>query len=141
MSPKELKQKRRYLVEHNKQWPKTMQIVPVTQWPDSRGLTNPPFEMWRSKFFVAQVFREKNGVLRISVNRTELENGGRWKDGITWDELQEIKNQVGYAHKMAVELFPEAAGVVNVANMRHLWVLPEPLPFAWRLPEPETQTP
>ena len=32
---------------------------------------------------------------------------------------------------MAVEVFPADDQVVNVANMRHLWVLPEPLPFAW----------
>jgi hypothetical protein len=32
----------------------------------------------------------------------------------------------------AVEVYPPAGDVVNVANMRHLWVLRDRLPFAWR---------
>ena len=31
-----------------------------------------------------------------------------------------------------MEVYPRTADLVNVANMRHLWVLPELLPFAWR---------
>jgi len=32
----------------------------------------------------------------------------------------------------AIEIFPADMDVVNVANMRHLWVMAEPVEFAWR---------
>ena len=57
---------------------------------------------------------------------------GRWKDDITWDELQEIKRQAGYGNQMAVEIYPDDLDIVNVANMRHLWILDEPLPIGWK---------
>ena len=69
--------------------------------------------------------------MRLSINRTTLD-GDRWQEGLEWETLQALKNELGYAAHDAVEVFPAAADVVNVANMRHLWVLSEPLPFAWR---------
>ena len=106
-------------------------IVPRSKWPLFKlsGLT----EVWRSRYYLIQVFQEKNGVERLSVCITDADSAtGRWKDGISWESLQEIKRQVGRGDKDAVEVFPKDADVVNVANMRHLWVLPEALPFAWR---------
>lgn len=38
----------------------------------------------------------------------------------------------GLADSWAVEVFPADADVVNVANMRHLWILPDAPAFAWR---------
>jgi hypothetical protein len=58
--------------------------------------------------------------------------GDRWADNITWDELQALKTQCGYGGHDAVEVYPPTRDVVNVANIRHLWVLAEKLPFAWR---------
>jgi hypothetical protein len=57
--------------------------------------------------------------------------GSKWVDGITWDQLQEIKRGVGLGDKLAVEVYPEDKNIVNVANMRHLFVLPERPLFAW----------
>ncbi|MBC3253529.1 hypothetical protein H8I91_25005 [Serratia fonticola] len=82
--------------------------------------------------FLVQVFTEEKGVIRLSINTVNMRSDGRWKDGISWDVLQEIKNAVGYADRDAVEVYPAAADVVNVANIRHLWVMPEKLGFAWR---------
>ncbi|EOG1815585.1 hypothetical protein ACK3RA_000943 [Enterobacter hormaechei] len=48
------------------------------------------------------------------------------------DALQEIKSAVGYGDRDAVEIYPRDSDVVNVANMRHLWITPEPIAFAWR---------
>ncbi len=70
-------------------------------------------------------------LVRLSINRTTI-IGDRWADNITWDELQRIKNECGYTLHDAVEVFPAEKDVVNVANMRHLWVMKDPLPFAWR---------
>lgn len=52
------------------------------------------------------------------------------RDGIPWDMLQRIKNEVLGTDVLAVEFYPPADEVVNGVNMRHLWVVPEPLE-AW----------
>jgi len=46
------------------------------------------------------------------------------KDGISWDTLQAIKNEmIGY-EEIAVEVYPSQIDVVNDANIRHLWTVP-----------------
>ena len=45
-------------------------------------------------------------------------------DGISWDDLQWIKNEIAGADRVAVELYPEASEVMDQANMRHPFVLP-----------------
>ena len=54
-----------------------------------------------------------------------------WDDGISWDQIQEIKSLVGYGDKWAVECFPPDQEVVNVANMRHIWILNNPPEYGW----------
>jgi hypothetical protein len=111
-------------------FPADLTPVPRDQWPQYKGI-NAPFEVWRSRNYLVQAFNEAAGTVRLSVCRTKLD-GNRWQDGIAWEELQEIKADVGYADFDAVEVFPRQSDVVNVANMRHLWVMPDPVPFAWR---------
>ena len=51
-------------------------------------------------------------------------------DGITWDELQQIKDECLGPDATAVEFYPPTTGVVNELNMRHLWEVPsEMLPM------------
>ncbi|MFJ5980162.1 hypothetical protein ACIQCX_04495 [Enterobacter cancerogenus] len=88
--------------------------------------------MWANSYFLVQEFQEDNGVIRLTVNTTSIGSSGRWKDGISWDALQEIKSAVGYSDRDALEIYPRDSDVVNVANMRHLWITPEPISFAWR---------
>lgn len=47
----------------------------------------------------------------------------RWdgQDGISWDALQQIKNDVLGEDVLAVEIYPPQDDVVNRTNMRHLW--------------------
>lgn len=45
------------------------------------------------------------------------------KDGITWDELQEIKNVVLGDEVTAIEIYPAQSQLVNLKNVRHLWVV------------------
>ena len=86
---------------------------------------------YRSKDFLVQVFKEKHAT-RLSINRTTLAKGGEhWDDNISWEELQKIKEQCGFGDKCAVELFPPDDEVVNVANMRHIFILDEIPPFMW----------
>ena len=108
--------------------------VPDDEWRSVRTKdAHKRFAVWQSPRFLVQAFRERDGIIRLSVNRTGRQ-AGRWQEGITWDELQEIKSQCGYGDQDAVEIYPTDHDVVNVANMRHVWVLPERVCFAWRQP-------
>lgn len=103
--------------------------VPRSQWPhddDPRRL-----KVLVSQSYLVQLFKEADGVVRLSVNRVQRA-GPSWGDGITWDELMLVKREAGFGDWWAVEIYPEDNSVVNVANMRHLWVLPEPPNFGWR---------
>jgi hypothetical protein len=125
------REQRRQLARDNLKLPSTLQLVPRDEWPTS-ALTVGRLRVWRSRRFLVQEFRESAAVVaRLSINRTTL-GTERWADNITWDELQDIKAQCGYAEHDAVEVYPMQRDVVNVANMRHLWVLASALPFAWR---------
>lgn len=88
---------------------------------------------WRSRDFLCQLAECKSGHLRLSINRTVVDvTNRRWRDGITWDELMQVKRECGYGDQYAVEVFPADHDQVNVANIRHLWLLPEAPPYAWR---------
>lgn len=122
---------RRELERQNAKMPRELRLVPREEWPleHQRG---PILRVWRSRDYLVQEFdAPAPACVRLSVNRTTL-TGDRWTDNLTWDELQDIKAQCGYPMAEAVEVYPPAGDVVNVANMRHLWVLREQLPFAWR---------
>ncbi len=88
-------------------------------------------EVWRSRGFLVQIFQEENNIQRISVCRT-MHNGESWVDQITWEELMRLKRECGRGNDDAVEVFPADRDIVNVANMRHLWVMPVSLAFIWR---------
>jgi hypothetical protein len=129
---KPTRQQRRTLEKENLKWPLFLQRVPPHEWPDVvLSARNIPFEVWRSRAFLVQLFIEAEGIFRISVCRTS-HNGERWDENISWDGLQRLKAEAGFAGQDAVEVYPNERDVVNVANMRHLWVLPVPLAFAWR---------
>lgn len=110
------------------------QLVEVANPPRQRGAYGAPFRAFRSRKFCVQAFAEVDGVVRLSVNRADINPDGSWAEGITWDDLQRVKAEAGYADREAVEVYPPDSDVVNVANMRHLWVLPAGarLPFTWR---------
>jgi hypothetical protein len=115
----------------------------------TRELSEIPFDRWpsivvdgalrigvfRNRTHLVQLFKEPGGMLRLSVNRTEWdERVKRFRDDISWDDLQRLKAEAGFGDRVAVEIYPPDALIVNVANMRHLWILPagsERLPFVW----------
>jgi hypothetical protein len=124
------REQRRQLERDNAKLPFVMTPVPTSTWPanqDPRLVA-----VWRSRGFLAQVFDEKDGITRLSINRTTLSAAtGRWAEEIAWDDLQRIKQECGFGQQDAVEVYPADHDVVNVANMRHLWILPEELSFKW----------
>jgi hypothetical protein len=91
-------------------------------------------EVWRSRFYLCQVYFETDKITRLSICRPEIDiNNRRWRDGLMWDDLQQVKTEVGRGHLDAVEVYPPDEDVVNVANFRHLWVFNETkLGFVWR---------
>lgn len=92
---------------------------------------SPPCKVWRSQRFLAQLFKE-GPRYRLSVNRCDINSDGSWKGDITWDELMECKRQCGYGDYWAVEVYPPDEQVVNVANIRHLWLVEQPPEYAWK---------
>ena len=97
------------------------------------AVTKKPGRVFRSRDFLVQVFDETEGRIRLSICRTEVDlDRKRWADGITWDQIQTIKSQLGYGGRDAVEVYPADRDIVDIANIRHLWILPEPLSWVWR---------
>jgi hypothetical protein len=88
-------------------------------------------KIFRDDKHLVQIYNQ-DGHIRISVNRTEIDDDGNWLQGISWDTLMFIKKEVGYGDFDAVEVYPKEIDVVNVANIRHLFILKEPLDFIWR---------
>jgi hypothetical protein len=124
------REQRRALERENAKISLVLERVPKDRWPSHPdNLT----EVWRSRGFLVQVFAEAADMTRLSVCRTSIDaSSGRWKEDITWEELQRLKRECGRGHLDAVEIYPADRDVVNVANMRHLWVMDRPLSFAWR---------
>lgn len=48
----------------------------------------------------------------------------------SWWEMQRIKCELAGEQATAVEVYPPSDEVVDEANMFHIWVLPEALPFS-----------
>ena len=130
------RQMERAMREESLKFGDTLREIPFDEWtPSQRANPARPLRVLRSRDFLVQVYNEGHyGVLvRLSINRARLNAAGtRWEDGITWDDLQRLKAEAGYADFDAVEVYPQQAEVVNVANVRHLWIMAEPLSFAWR---------
>ena len=120
------------VASENAKWPDALVEIPREKWPayTPRGLC----KAFRSKRFVVQQYETVNGVTRLSISVTQFSSDrpGSFVDGISWDDLQRLKAECGFSDMDAVEVYPSDKDVVNDANMRHLWVLDEPLSFAWR---------
>jgi hypothetical protein len=124
------REQRRQLVRENKKQPSVLTQLPPAEW-EGRAPAG-VIEVWRSRDFLVQVYQEPFGLIRLSVCRTAMNSNGRWEDGISWGDLQRVKRECGRGDLDAVEVFPADRDVVNVANMRHLWIQPHPLNFCWR---------
>lgn len=130
MNRAERRSAQRYLKQESKKQPSLLTQVPREEWPNHPSSL---IRVWRNREFLVQEFHvDVPAVARLSICRSRL-SGDRWTDGISWDELQRLKREAGYGDCDAIEIFPSDVDIVNVANMRHLWVVPrEILPFAWR---------
>ncbi|NJL53926.1 hypothetical protein HC928_01385 [bacterium] len=123
------KAQREVAKQRAKALPDTLTLVPRDEWP-SFPPDKMPVQCWWSKKYIVQLYAESNGVQRLSINRTSRHKGD-WADKMTWDELNQIKIDLGFGNAYAIEVYPRDRDRVNVANMRHLWILPTPLKVGW----------
>jgi len=132
MNRRQIRNRHKILDQVNKQYTDQFVIIPPEDWPPQ--LPNEKsirLRVYRNNKFLVQIFNDNNRA-RISINRTIIKSNGHWADDITWDELQMIKSQIGFGDVMAVEIYPKDKDVVNVANMRHLWIIDDKTELGWR---------
>ena len=104
--------------------------LPREDWP-ARAHTIPLTKVLRSREFLVQV--SAGEITRLTICRTELNDSGKWKEGITWDEMQAVKDGCGFEEFDAVEAHPRKKDITNFTNMRHLWIVPpDYAKFFWR---------
>lgn len=102
------------------------------EWPKDRPYEN-VLKVFKSIYFLVQIIQDKD-FIRLCINRVDYSfKDGKpvWKDKISWDELQEIKDSIGYENSWCVECYPPRSQIVNVASMRHLWILDQPPEYGW----------
>lgn len=76
-----------------------------------------------------------SGMKRLAITRVQIDRyTGEYREGISWDALQQIKNETIGEDAWAVECYPPQRYVQNVANMRHLWILDDEPRFGWKQP-------
>lgn len=79
--------------------------------------------VWKNNRYIVQIYRRALGggameASHLAVRRNdESEIQG-------WDDLQRIKNELAGGDRVALEIYPPEAEVIDQANMRHLFVLP-----------------
>jgi hypothetical protein len=116
------------------QYPKERLVeIPKSEW---IGIQTDPkrISVWACRNFFIQVFAESDGIFRLTVSKDKLGFGAStFADGISWDELQWIKDSCGFSSKMAVEIYPAKDRILADCNLRHLWILPTPLNIGWNL--------
>jgi hypothetical protein len=127
------REERRALERENAKQPPVLTERPSSEWAHRWPFgSKPPVRVWRSRYYLVQMHEEESGT-RLSINRTTFDVAtGRWDENISWDELQLVKRECGFADRWAVEIFPPDSEIVNAANMRHLWLLPEAPSFGWK---------
>lgn len=132
MKRKYTKADRDYLNRENLNYSEKLTVV--TDVKLQNNTTNKILGVWRSRRFLVVLWQEENGNQRLSCQRTKMTVDGEWVDGITWDDLQRLKGEAGFGDRWAVEIFPPNYAVVNVANIRHLWLMTNPPGFGWHSP-------
>lgn len=120
-------------------WTRAMTEVHGDEWPVMLGIESVPVRVWRSNDYLAVLYQQRaDGHRRLTVNRTRKGADGKWRDGITWDELQRVKDECLGPETWCVEVYPARSALVNENNQRHLWVLDGPPET--RFPERATVT-
>ncbi len=131
-----IREQRRFLKYEALKWgPKLREFTP-TEMAEAvpHGPTGPSrlLRAWRSREFIVHLWLEPTGFHRLTIHRAHIDKDGQWEDGITWDQMQRLKAEAGFGDRWAVEVFPCEAELVHVSNLRHLFLMDVPPPYAWR---------
>ncbi len=88
--------------------------------------------VWKNNLYSVQVYRRAYGSAEEALHLAVRRHDESAVQG--WDDLQRIKNELAGGHRVAIEIYPDEAELMNQANMRHLFVLPDgaPAPFTIR---------
>lgn len=123
----------KHMAREATKYPDHLVQIPKDEWPESKSQGTRPIEAWRSRDYLVQVYLEPLPcAARLSILRTSLDSSGGWKQDIPWTELQRLKSECGFKDEWAVEIYPPDSKIVNVASIRHIFVVPvELVPFAW----------
>jgi hypothetical protein len=118
------------LSEYDERWQTAKERARDQSW------SHDPIEVWESQEFLVQLTRPQPTegqlpCLRMTVNRVVFRANGSADGNISWDDLQRVKREIGRGEMYAVEVYPRDSDLVNVANMRHLWLFDEPLDCGW----------
>lgn len=137
MSNRQKVNRQRQLKEENRKYGDQLVELGPELWP--AGYPPNLIRTLRNRHFLIQIYLEASNLVRLTIHRTTINADLDWEDGITWEQLQALKDAAGFADLDAVEVYPRQVDIVNHRNIRHLWVLEHPLPFVWRdepLPAP-----
>ncbi|MBI4692744.1 MAG: hypothetical protein HY749_01840 [Gammaproteobacteria bacterium] len=87
--------------------------------------------VWAGDSVLVMAHQEGDAV-RLAMLSTELDGAALAStDAYSFDELQQIKREVGYGDRCAVEIYPADADIVGGPAARHLWVLPPGHRIRW----------
>jgi hypothetical protein len=129
-----IRRARRQIYQDNLQYPAHLIPVPQAQWPEWKfGSKAKPVGVWRSKDYLVMIFSE-DAHIRLSICRTMVASDGHYLEIDGWETMQQLKKECGFGESDAVEVYPKEKDIVNVAKMRHLWILnpDDNLKFIWR---------
>jgi hypothetical protein len=142
----EVSKKRAELRRGNREFPKDIMVeLPLTDDQKQMGSDgNRRIAAFRNFYFLAQLFETPMPtMLRLSVNRTDIDKAGQWLDRITFDDLYWVKNQCGFQNCDAVEVYPKVDDLVDDHNIRHIFIFIDEtfdLPFKWKKPKEQDET-
>lgn len=91
-------------------------------WSETQGLSikNKPDKAWKSNHHVVQVYRNERLILGKLMNKWMIRRNDS-EPIREWHEIQNIKNEVIGEEVEAIQIFPKASELVDVANMYWLF--------------------
>ena len=127
----------RHIQKHHLPYPQKLTPIVREEFPQAGKfgiLAQILIDCWVNRYFMVQHLAHSNSeypdMVHLAINRIKRNQHG-WLENISWDDLNSIKQELGYGDWWGIEIYPEDAKLVNVANLRHLWILPKRLNIGW----------
>lgn len=88
--------------------------------------SEPSIGAWESAQYKVYAFMDQNAI-RLDIEKVDK------SDGLSWDDIRQIKNDCGFQHFDAVEFYPREQDVINTGNFRHIYLYSTLLPLIRRV--------